>query len=113
MALAWSYAVIALAVGTCMLAFTRFGTVFGLSAVLHGLFAYGACLAMRRDGLLASGVLLIIGAKVVWEKLQGTETLVERLIDMPVAADMHLYGFATGLVLGAAMALSATRLAKE
>ncbi|MDP6437537.1 MAG: rhombosortase [Gammaproteobacteria bacterium] len=106
---AWGYGIIALLVGLCFMAFSRFGYVVGLSAVLHGLFAMAACLAMRRDGLLSAGVLLVIGGKVVWEKIQGPSTLVEDLIGLPVAADTHLYGFGAGLVLGTVIALSAVR----
>lgn len=105
----WGYAIIALLIGLCFMAFSRFGYVVGLSAVLHGLFAMAACLAMRRDGLLSAGVLLVIGAKVLWEKLEGPSTFVEDLIGLPVAADTHLYGFGAGLVLGAVIALSSAK----
>jgi rhomboid family GlyGly-CTERM serine protease len=107
---AWGYAVIALIIGICMLAFSRYGTFVGLSAMLHGLFAYAACLAMRRDGLLAAGVLLVLGGKVIWEKLQGGSNFIEQLIGMPVAVDSHMYGFIAGLVLGAVMVTSGSRL---
>jgi rhomboid family GlyGly-CTERM serine protease len=103
----WGYVLVALVTGVCMLAFSRFGSFNGLSAILHGLLAYGAILAMPRDGLLAWGVLLLVGAKVVWEQLQGGATLLQKFIDLPVAADAHLYGFAAGVVLGAVMVASA------
>jgi len=107
--LAWGYGIIALLIGLCFMAFSRFGYVVGLSALLHGLFAMAACLAMRRDGLLSAGVLLVVGGKVLWEQLQGPSTFVEDLVGLPVAADTHLYGFGGGLVLGAVIALSAAR----
>ena len=103
----WGYAIVALVVGICFMAFSSFGYVVGLSAVLHGLFAFAACLAVRRDGLLATGVLLVIGAKVVWEKLHGPSGFIEGLVGLPVAADLHLYGYAGGLVLGVVMVVSA------
>jgi rhomboid family GlyGly-CTERM serine protease len=109
----WGYAVISLVVGVCMLAFSRYGTFVGLSAILHGLFAYAACLAFRRDGLLAAGVLLVLGSKVIWEKLQGGSNFMEQLIGMPVAVDAHLYGFAAGLVLGAVMVASGSRFGQS
>jgi rhomboid family GlyGly-CTERM serine protease len=102
----WGYAVIALTIGICMLAFSRFGAFIGLSAMLHGLFAYGAILAMRRDSLLGWGVLIVIGAKVVWEQLQGGSQFMADFIGLPVATDSHMYGFAAGVVLGAAMVAS-------
>jgi len=108
--LLWGYAVIGLVIGVCMLAFSRFGSIVGLSAMLHGLFAFAACLAMRRDGLLGWGVLLVIGAKVVWEQLQGGSNFMQELIGLPVAVDTHLYGFSAGLVLGAVMVASGNRL---
>ena len=39
-------------------------------------------------------------------QLAGGSSFVERLIDLPVATDAHLYGAAAGVVLGAAMAAS-------
>ncbi len=105
-ALAWGYAVIALAVGICMLAFSRFGSFDGLAAMLHGLFAYGAILAMRRDALLGWGILLLVGGKVIWEQLQDDGGLAGQLLNLPVANDAHLYGFAAGVVLGAVMVAS-------
>lgn len=105
----WGYAIVALAVGICMLAFSRFGTFTGLSAVLHGMFAYGAILAMRRDGLLAWGVLILIGAKVIWEQIQGGSAWVQDFIGLPVATDAHLYGFAAGIILAAVMVTAGNR----
>ena len=40
-------------------------------------------------------------------QLQGGSSFREEFIGMPVAADTHLYGFATGLVLGVVMTRSA------
>jgi rhomboid family GlyGly-CTERM serine protease len=105
----WGFAVISLVVGVCMLAFSRFGSFVGLSALLHGLFAYGAILAMRRDGLLAWGVLIVVGAKIIWEQIQGGSIWMQDFIGLPVATDAHLYGFAAGLVLGAVMVAAGSR----
>ncbi len=103
----WGYMVIACLIGIGLLAFSRYGMVTGLSGVLHGLFVYAACLALRRDALLAAGVLLVIGAKVVWEQMAGPSSLMESWLGMPVAVDVHFYGAAAGAVLGASMAGSA------
>ncbi len=107
----WGFIIIALLIGICWMAFSDaswllFASrdyVVGLSALLHGLFAYAACLAMRRDSLLAAGALLVIGGKVVWEQLNGPSEFTAGLIDIPVAIDVHLYGFTAGLLLGVAM----------
>jgi len=109
-----AYAVISTVIGVCWLLFDEvswlpyggYDSVVGLSAILHGLFAYAACLAMRRDRLLASGVLLIIGIKIVWEHLFGPSELSAGIIDMPVAATTHVYGYAGGLGLGAIATLT-------
>ncbi|MGI9309484.1 MAG: rhombosortase, partial [Gammaproteobacteria bacterium] len=77
--------------------------VVGFSALLHGLFAYAACLALHRDRWLATAVLLVIGLKIIWEQIAGPSAFTSDLIDMPIAADTHLYGYAGGLVLGALM----------
>lgn len=109
-----AYVVISLMIGVCWLLFDESGWlpfggydyVVGLSAMLHGLFAYAACLAMRRDRVLASGALLIIGAKVAWENMYGPSELTATIIDMPVAATTHLYGYVGGLSLAAIVILT-------
>jgi hypothetical protein len=58
-------------------------------------------------------VLLVLGSKVIWEKLQGGSNFMEQLIGMPVAVDAHLYGFAAGLVLGAVMVASGSRFGQS
>jgi rhomboid family GlyGly-CTERM serine protease len=105
----WGYVVVSLVIAICFMAFSSFGYIVGMSALLHGLFAYAACLAVRRDGLLATGVLLVVGAKLIWEQLKGPSTFVEDLVGLPVAVDAHFYGYAAGLVLGTIMAVSAGR----
>jgi len=105
---AWCYGIVAPVIGVCWLAFPEtawlpfggFDYVVGMSGLLHGLFAYAACLAMRRDRLLAIGTLLVIGAKVIWEVISGPSEFTADLIGMPVAATTHLYGFVGGLLLG-------------
>ena len=111
---ALAYVVISLMIGVCWLLFDESGWlpfggydyVVGLSAMLHGLFAYAACIAMRRDRLLASGALLIIGAKVGWENIYGPSEFTAGIIDMPVAVTTHLYGYAGGLGTAAIVMLT-------
>lgn len=100
----WGYVFVSVCIGICLLAFSRFGTVYGLSGVLHGLFVFAACLALSRDALLAAGVLLLVAGKVGWEQIAGGSHFVTDLIGMPVATDAHLYGAVAGAVLGAVMA---------
>jgi rhomboid family GlyGly-CTERM serine protease len=105
----WGYAVIAITIGVCFLAFSRYGSVVGLSGMLHGLYVYVACLALRRDALLAAGVLVLLAAKVIWEQIAGASSMLEQWIGMAVAIDAHLYGLLSGAVLGAVMAAVARR----
>lgn len=111
--LAWGYAIIATVIGICMLAFSRLGAFEGMAPLLHGLFAYGAILAMRREPLLGWGVLVLVGAKVVWEQIEGGRGLVAELLGLPASTDAHLYGFAAGVVLGAVMVASVARAGSE
>lgn len=107
----WGYAFIGVAIGICLLAFSRFGSVYGsvygLSGLLHGLFVFAACRALTNDVLMAAGVLLLIAVKVGWEQINGGSAFMAELIGMPIATDAHLYGALAGAVLGALLATSA------
>ena len=74
--------------------------VTGFSGLLHGLFALGACLAVNRDRLLTVVALMAVGGKILWEQFNGAPELTTEFIGTPVAIDIHLYGFISGLVLG-------------
>ena len=71
----------------------------GLSGALHGIFVWG----MGRDfekgkrtaWLLCAGLLI----KLSWEYLYGGDPSVALFIGSPVAADAHLYGSASGLLI--------------
>ncbi len=93
-ALAASLGVLWLSPGTAAMA--------GLSAVLHGQLAGGACVAVRRHERLGWAVLALIAAKLV----------VERLAPLPwdaglggagIAVDAHLYGSLGGVAAGLAL----------
>jgi rhomboid family GlyGly-CTERM serine protease len=108
-----AFLIISPSIGICWLVSTTitwlpsdsFDYVVGSSALLHGLFAYAACLALRRDRLLAATVLLLIGAKVLWEQMLGPAGFTADLINLPIASSTHLYGYVSGVALGAAMLL--------
>ena len=105
----WAYGVIAFGIGLCILGFGGRGTYIGLSGMLHGLFALGACLALKRDVLVAAGVLIVIVGKVFWEQVDGASSFVEQLIGSPVAIDAHLYGLGAGVLFGVALTATALR----
>jgi rhomboid family GlyGly-CTERM serine protease len=83
--------------------------VVGMSGLLHGLFAFAACLAIRNDPVLGVGVLLALTFKSAAEIFAGPSDAVVKLIDMPIAVDMHLYGIVGGMVVGVFMILLTRR----
>ncbi len=74
----------------------------GLSGILHGLFAFGAVLDIKRG--LKSGWLLLIGLclKVGYEQMYGASSDVASLIGARVATESHLVGALVGTALGLA-----------
>jgi rhomboid family GlyGly-CTERM serine protease len=68
----------------------------GLSGVLHGLLA-GACVltARRREGRV---LLLLLGAKLLWEQRYGALPSTATIAGGPVLVDAHLFGAIGGLV---------------
>ena len=78
-----------------------FDYVVGLSGLLHGAFVYAACIAMRRDIMLGLIVLAIVAIKLLSEIIIGPMQFVADIVRLPVAVDMHIYGSAVGLVIGA------------
>jgi len=95
-----AYVVIAPLISILWLARGSDDTVYGLSALLHGLYAFAACLAISRDKLLAGVVLGILGAKLLWEQTVGPSETTADLIAMPIAINTHLYGAVCGVILG-------------
>ncbi len=80
----------------------------GLSAVLHGLFVYGACQDLLTRRL--SGVLLLGGlsVKLYLEQVQGASQTAD-LINATVAYDAHIYGAIAGLLYAALQRLMLSR----
>lgn len=77
----------------------------GLSAVLHGLFTWGALKDIEQQRY--SGWLLLIGVviKVGWENLFGASADTAALIEAKVAVESHLLGVLAALVCFAAARL--------
>ena len=62
----------------------------GLSGLLHALFAACACLAWRRDRVLAGSVLVLLIGKVVVEQVRGPAADMELLIGSSIAIEANL-----------------------
>jgi len=73
-------------------------TYVGLSGVLHGLFAFGAIMDIRKG--LRSGYLLLLGvmAKVAYEQYFGASAGIAELINARVATESHLVGVIAGVI---------------
>jgi hypothetical protein len=59
--------------------------------------------------VLGVGVLLALTFKSAAEIFAGPSDAVVKLIDMPIAVDMHLYGIVGGMVVGVFMILLTRR----
>ncbi len=77
----------------------------GLSAVLHGLFVFGALYEIRHQPLSGYILLALLCAKLAWEFMFGSISGAEALAGGRVATDAHLYG-----ALGAAFAMAVLSL---
>ncbi|GGP58176.1 rhombosortase [Shewanella saliphila] len=81
----------------------------GLSGMLHGLFAFGAMMDIRKGYM--SGYLLLIGviAKVAYEQYFGASTSITELIAARVATESHLVGLICGLLCAVCWSVIANR----
>ncbi|MDJ0927702.1 MAG: rhombosortase [Gammaproteobacteria bacterium] len=70
----------------------------GLSGALHGLFVLGAVGWVRRGDWLGWGLLLGVGAKILYEQLAGAMPLSPEVIGGAVLVDAHLWGACGGLL---------------
>lgn len=70
----------------------------GLSGVLHGLFAFGAVMDIRKG--FRSGYLLVLGviAKVMYEQYFGADAGLSELINARVSIESHLVGMISGFI---------------
>ncbi|WP_298445816.1 rhombosortase [uncultured Ferrimonas sp.] len=80
----------------------------GLSALLHGLFTFGALHDIQRGWATGWWLLLGVIAKVAWENIYGASEQTATLINATVAVESHLLGVVAALALvGLPMWLSA------
>ncbi|GGB63546.1 rhombosortase [Shewanella inventionis] len=81
----------------------------GLSGILHGLFAFGALMDIRKG--YYSGYLLLLGviAKVAYEQYFGATESVTALIGARVATESHLVGLICGLLCALCWSFVANR----
>lgn len=96
-----------LVVGLCLVMGVSLGLLFlkpsldwylGFSAVIHGLFAFGAARSLRERSVVQTVSLALVLCKVAYEKWRGGRQSL--LFDLPIAVEAHLYGVLIGVLLG-------------
>lgn len=98
----WVFLMAALFAGTGVYLFNpALSSGAGLSAVLHGLFVFGALHEIRYHPLSGYILLLLLCGKLAWEFMLGPVTGADTLTGVQVITDAHLYG-----ALGAAVAIA-------
>jgi len=99
----WVFLMAALFAGTGVYLFNpSLATGAGLSAVLHGLFLFGALHEIRHQPLSGYVLLALLCGKLAWEFLFGSISGAVSLASGQVATDAHFYG-ALGAVAAAAV----------
>ncbi|MGF1689447.1 rhombosortase [Photobacterium japonica] len=89
---------LSLFIGLCLFGSSMHNYV-GLSGVLHGIFAWGACRdILAKDKL---GIVMLVGIilKVAYEQVYGASALSASLIQARVATEAHLAGLVGGIVI--------------
>jgi rhomboid family GlyGly-CTERM serine protease len=81
----------------------------GLSGLLYALFAYGAVKSVLSREFLSSAVVVFLVCKIVMEQTVGPNAAMEQFVGGAILIDAHMYGVASGLVLGLAFGWSAGR----
>ena len=89
---------LSLFVGICLLG-SPMHNYAGLSGVLHGLFAWGACRDIAAKDKLGYVMLAGIILKVLHEQIFGASALSANLIQARVATEAHLAGLIGGVLL--------------
>lgn len=74
--------------------------VVGMSGALHGLFVFGAASWIGHGFRFGWGLLVGIGAKLLWEQNMGAMPFSEGVVGGPVVTDAHLWGAIGGLGAG-------------
>lgn len=97
----WLMAAIMLATGAALLLWNP-GVVWyvGMSALLHGLLVAWLVAALRNGRQGALFLLLLVGAKLVYEQITGPLPGTAEATGLPVLVDAHLYAAIAGGVLG-------------
>lgn len=89
----WVFLMAALFAGTGVYLFNpSLATGAGLSAVLHGLFLFGALHEIRHQPLSGYVLLALLCGKLAWEFLFGSISGAVSLASGRVATDAHFYG---------------------
>ncbi len=75
----------------------------GFSGSLHGLIVAGSLADLKRYPRSAAALLIMVGAKLVWEQLAGPLPGSESAAGGSVVVNAHLYGAIAGMVIGAVL----------
>lgn len=94
--------VLSVLVGTGIIIGTEIETYYGLSGMLHGVFAYYVIKDFfankeKRTSLIMATLLVI---KLVSEQIWDINTGTELIIQANVATEAHLYGALSGVIIG-------------
>ncbi|WP_100657241.1 rhombosortase [Alteromonas flava] len=102
---AFAWAAISVITSLCLYIFEPNLLYVGMSGVLHGIFAWGACLDIRRGDKTGWLLLLGLGIKVGVEQLGGDTSDIAALIEASVAINAHAFGAIAGITWGTLGAL--------
>ena len=75
----------------------------GFSGTLHGLIIAGSLADLKRYPRSAAALLIMVGAKLVWEQVAGPLPGSESVAGGSVVVNAHLYGAIAGLAIGVVM----------
>ncbi|AWB65933.1 rhombosortase [Saccharobesus litoralis] len=89
-----------LAISASIVMWQSYTHYVGFSAILHGLFCFGAIEDIKRKVNGGELILLFVIGKVIWEQIAGGSMQVAELINANVATDAHLFGTIFGCIIG-------------
>jgi rhomboid family GlyGly-CTERM serine protease len=97
----WIFAGLCLTISLGLLVFNPALTWYvGLSGVLHGMLVAGVLADIRSGHRSSYALLVLIGAKLIWEQMTGPLPGSELTTGGAVIIDAHLYGGLGGIVFG-------------
>jgi rhomboid family GlyGly-CTERM serine protease len=97
----WIFAGLCLTISLGLLVFNPALTWYvGLSGVLHGMLVAGVLADIRSGHRSSYALLVLVGAKLIWEQMTGPLPGSELTAGGAVIIDAHLYGGLGGIIFG-------------